>query len=140
MPTSQLEATEVRTVLSAAAAAPSVHNTQPWRFRVRGQTIDLLADRDRQLQAQDPDGRALLMSCGAALLNLRVAAELLFGAWLSGNFARVLFPVDGVTVLHDVRPLYEGGSANAAYRRDRFPISINRLPISTTFTGHNPAA
>jgi nitroreductase len=75
MPTSQLEATAVRTVLSAAVAAPSVHNTQPWRFRVRGQTIDLFADRDRQLQAQDPDGRALLMSCGAALLNLRVAAE-----------------------------------------------------------------
>jgi GDSL-like Lipase/Acylhydrolase family len=58
----------------------------------------------------------------AFIAAILVAAELLFGAWLSGNFARVLFPVDGVTVLHDVRPLYEGGSANAAYRRDRFGL------------------
>jgi nitroreductase len=67
--------TDVRTMLSAAIAAPSVHNTQPWLFRVRLPFIDVIADVDRQLVAQDPDGRALLMSCGAALLNLRVAAE-----------------------------------------------------------------
>lgn len=58
----------------------------------------------------------------AFIVAILVAAEALFGAWFSGNFARVLFPVDGVTVLHDVRPLYEGGSANAAYRRDRFGL------------------
>lgn len=75
MPTSQLEATEIRTVLTAAVAAPSVHNTQPWLFRVQGPTIDVFADPSRQLMAQDPEGRAMLMSCGAALLNLRVAAE-----------------------------------------------------------------
>ena len=71
-----------------------------------------------------------------------IGAELLFGAWLSGNFARVLFPVDGVTVLHDVRPLYEGGSANAAYRRDRFglrgrydrPSNIDILTIGGSTT------
>jgi nitroreductase len=70
-----LSAAAVRTLLTAAVAAPSVHNTQPWRFRVEGHRVDLLADFRYHLPQQDPDGRALLMSCGAALLNLRVAAE-----------------------------------------------------------------
>jgi len=70
-----LSPTDQRLLLTAAVAAPSVHNTQPWLFRVNGHRIDVVADRSRQLLAQDPDGRALLVSCGAALLNLRVAAE-----------------------------------------------------------------
>jgi nitroreductase len=54
--------------------APSSHNTQPWRFRVRDTGIELLADRTRALPINDPDHRELTISCGAALLNLRVAA------------------------------------------------------------------
>jgi nitroreductase len=57
----------------AAAAAPSIHNTQPWRFRVRRTSIDVLADRERQLAVLDPDGRELMISLGAAVLNLRLA-------------------------------------------------------------------
>ena len=73
--TANLTPTLLRQLIGAAVAAPSVHNTQPWLFRIDGDTIHLFADPSRQLQAQDPDGRALLMSCGAALLNLRLAAE-----------------------------------------------------------------
>ncbi len=60
----------------AAVAAPSMHNTQPWRFRVEGAggTIELHADPARMLPVGDPDGRAAHIACGAALLNLRVAA------------------------------------------------------------------
>lgn len=61
--------------LRAAVAAPSIHNTQPWRFRLRGTTIDVLADRDRQLSTLDPQGREMLVSVGAALFNLRVAVR-----------------------------------------------------------------
>jgi nitroreductase len=50
----------------AAGYAPSIHNTQPWRWRV-GSTLDLYADRGRQLGVTDPSGRLLLLSCGAAL-------------------------------------------------------------------------
>jgi nitroreductase len=57
----------------AAIAAPSVHNTQPWRFRVHEDVIDLYADHSRQLNVADPSGRELMISLGAALLNLRVA-------------------------------------------------------------------
>ncbi len=56
-----------------AILAPSSHNAQPWRFRVHANYIDLLADRGRSLHVIDPMDRQLLMSCGAALLNLRIA-------------------------------------------------------------------
>jgi nitroreductase len=59
--------------LRAAVAAPSIHNTQPWRFRVRDHYIDVFADQSRRLLVIDPRGRELLISVGAALMNLRVA-------------------------------------------------------------------
>src|SRR5215475_8763666 len=58
--------------LQAATAAPSVHNSQPWRFRA-DHGIEVFADRRRHLRAIDPGGRELLVSLGAAILNLRLA-------------------------------------------------------------------
>jgi hypothetical protein len=63
----------LRDCLEAATLAPSIHNTQPWQFRIRDGSVDVLADRRRQLGALDPDGRALHVSIGAALHNLQVA-------------------------------------------------------------------
>jgi len=68
-----LPAKSVRACLRAAVAAPSVHNSQPWRFRLYDGGIDVLADRGRGLDVIDPLGRELLISVGAAVLNLRVA-------------------------------------------------------------------
>ncbi|HSP36927.1 MAG TPA: nitroreductase [Frankiaceae bacterium] len=62
-----------RRAVAAATMAPSVHNTQPWRFRLGPDTIDLFVDRERTLHALDPTGRQLVLSCGSALLFLRVA-------------------------------------------------------------------
>jgi nitroreductase len=56
-----------------AGYAPSVHNTQPWRWRVNDDRMDLFADRDRQLTVADPQGRLLTISCGAALHHAMVA-------------------------------------------------------------------
>ncbi|UQU61877.1 nitroreductase [Couchioplanes caeruleus] len=53
--------------------APSVFNTQPWRWRLTGDTLALYADTSRALRATDPDGRLLMLSCGAALHHVRVA-------------------------------------------------------------------
>ncbi len=67
---------DTHTVLDAitlANRAPSVHNTQPWRWLLGDESIHLMADRTRRLTATDPDGRDLLLSCGAALHHLRVA-------------------------------------------------------------------
>jgi hypothetical protein len=66
---------ESRALIGAAGAAPSVFNTQPWSFTVHDATINVFADTSRELhQSVDPDGRQLAISCGAAVLNLRVAA------------------------------------------------------------------
>src|SRR5205823_10175085 len=59
-------------LVEVAARAPSVHNTQPWRFTVTGQAIDLYTDTSRQL-LEDPAGREMIISCGAALFGLRLA-------------------------------------------------------------------
>lgn len=59
--------------LHAAVAAPSIHNTQPWFFRVRGREIEVWADRDRQLSILDAAGRQMFISVGAAIFNIRLA-------------------------------------------------------------------
>ncbi|MBV9208607.1 MAG: nitroreductase family protein [Actinobacteria bacterium] len=60
-------------VVAEAVWAPSVNNTQPWWFLADGPQISLYADADRGLPAADPDGREMLISCGAALFNARLA-------------------------------------------------------------------
>lgn len=56
-----------------AVLAPSSHNSQPWLFRVEGDVLELWADRTRALAVSDPEDRELTISCGCALLNLRIA-------------------------------------------------------------------
>jgi len=62
-----------RYVVAEAVWAPSVNNTQPWRFTLDGEQISLHADAGRRLAVADPDGREMMISCGAALFNVRLA-------------------------------------------------------------------
>jgi hypothetical protein len=66
-----------RYVVAEAVWAPSVHNTQPWRFTSDGQQISLYADADHGLPVADPDGREMMISSGAALFNVRLALRTL---------------------------------------------------------------
>ena len=61
-------------IVEVASRAPSVHNTQPWRWRGGPRTLELLADRSHQLAETDPLGRNLTISCGAALHHAQAAA------------------------------------------------------------------
>ena len=61
-------------LIATAARAPSVHNTQPWRFHVSRYVIELYADPRRKLRV-DPIGREMIISCGAALFGLRLAVR-----------------------------------------------------------------
>ncbi|MBF6235025.1 Acg family FMN-binding oxidoreductase [Nocardia farcinica] len=65
----------VRAALALALRAPSVHNTQPWRWRTGDRSVHLFADESRTLPTADPDQRELLLSCGTALHHFRVAAR-----------------------------------------------------------------
>ena len=65
-------------LVAKAIWAPSVHNTQPWRFTADGgPQVSLHADVGRRLAVADPDGREMMISCGAALFNVRLALRIL---------------------------------------------------------------
>ena len=80
-----------RRLVSLAIRAPSVHNTQPWAWRIGPDSIDLYADQSRRLDAADPLGRNLVISCGAALHHLRLAAS---ASGLLPEVARMPDPAD----------------------------------------------
>lgn len=65
----------LRFMLQYAVLAPSSHNTQPWKFRIDGNRIDLFMDETRWLKVCDDDQRELHISVGCCLENLLVAAD-----------------------------------------------------------------
>src|SRR3954454_2512707 len=67
-----------RALLQAADAArfaPSIHNTQLWRWVLDRHRLELFAVTDRRLPVQDPDGHMLLISCGTALHHTRITLD-----------------------------------------------------------------
>ena len=65
--------TVLRWALAQAVEAPSVHNSQPWLWRVGERSVDLYANPDLALPHTDPDARDLILSCGAALNHVQIA-------------------------------------------------------------------
>ncbi len=121
-----------------ALRAPSVHNTQPWRWRIdeAGGAVELYADLDRHLVATDPERRDLLISCGAALHHLLVA---LAHAGLTSTVLRVPDPDDS-THLATVTPVESGDGIEGAARdtlADLFPAIRQRHTDRRRFS-HRP--
>lgn len=67
------DAGTLHAVFAQTQRAPSIHNSQPWRWRVGETTLNLFADPDVQLPHTDPEGRDRILSCGAALHHCVVA-------------------------------------------------------------------
>ncbi len=127
---------DVERAVQFAVRAPSIHNTQPWRWVFRHGALELYADRSRQLPALDPDGHSLLLSCGGAL----ALAQLGFAAagW-SSEVDRKPDP-DRPDLLARVRPLGRTPVtpstvelARAAERRhsERLPFTAGPVPAAT---------
>ncbi len=130
----------VRHVLTEAAAAasmaPSSHNTQPWRFRIIGDRLLILADHDRHLKVIDRERRQLLMSCGCALFNARVAVRAF------GYEDRVTLAEEGVGADNIVATLELGDhivstEADLALNRAVPVRRTNRRPFKSRPVGTN---
>jgi hypothetical protein len=106
-------------VVDFARRAPSIHNTQPWLWRVRGDRLDLYSDRRRQLRATDPTGRNLTISCGAALAHAKVAAA------AAGWGADVLAP-DPADTDHLAGLVLRPGRATPAAQDDHRLLGVRR--------------
>lgn len=133
MSTSALTRQLVTSLVEDAVTAPSMHNTQPWKFvhRTGTETLELYGDPERALPQEDPDHRALHLGCGAALFGLRVAAA------HRGRHAdtRLLPEPDDPWHLADVRLSGTAdsdlGALHTALPRrhtSRFPFSEDRIP------------
>lgn len=70
-----MQSEDLHRVIELATLAPSLHNSQPWRFVADGDVIDVYADRGRLVKVIDPTGRQLAVSCGGALLLARLGVR-----------------------------------------------------------------
>ncbi len=76
-----LDTQVIRKAVQLACRAPSVHNSQPWRWVIEDGILHLFVDRDRTVPGTDSSGRETLISCGVVLDHLRVA--MLAAGWES---------------------------------------------------------
>src|SRR4051812_26346291 len=130
---------------AVARWAPSKHNTQPWRFVVRdGTALEVWADPMRMLPLTDPHRRELVVSCGAAVQLIVVAARALGHepavTLLPDASGSLLATVTEVgpheTTVFDLSML----AAVAVRRTDRGPLDATRLPPSLPFRLQSEAA
>jgi len=120
-------------VVEQAVRAPSIHNTQPWRFRAVGDRLEVHLDPTRALPAIDPTGRQQVVSCGVAVhFAVTALAALGYGAMVR------LLPEDAdpdhlatITVTGTITPTAEQRElAEAIARRhtDRSPFADRPVP------------
>ncbi|WP_435210433.1 Acg family FMN-binding oxidoreductase [Streptomyces sp. bgisy034] len=128
-----LDASVLEGCISAAIAAPSIFNTQPWRYRLDPETVTLQvrAAPERGLRHVDPAGRALHLSVGAAVLNLRVAVTH-FG-WTP--VTRLLPAPEDPELLATVRLTAPTARTACAYRTDLYPAIRHRHSSRFPFSG-----
>jgi nitroreductase len=127
---------QIAKIIEAAGAAPSLHNTQPWRFSITGATLELSAMPDRALPVSDPGARALYISCGAALLNARMAVRTMSADPVVRRLPHPEYPFDVLAVVEAApgprptrseRRLYE---AIGQRHTNRGPYSDRAIPVA----------
>ncbi len=128
-----LDAESLETCIAAAVAAPSYFNTQPWRFRLDAENVafEVRAAPERSLRHADQAGRALHLSVGASVFNLRVAVSH-FG-W--SPVVRLLPRPEDPGLLAVVRPTGAPPRATTAHRADLYAAIWRRHSSRFPFTG-----
>ncbi len=124
---------DLRPVLELASSAPSVHNTQPWRFVWDGTALHVLEDASRSLPVLDPDGRERIISCGAAVLHGRLALAALGHACRTTVLPDPARPelLATLTVHGRAEPSEQDRALACAIPRratDRDPYDVRRVP------------
>jgi hypothetical protein len=121
---------QVAFLLRYAILAPSTHNTQPWKFALVPGGVEVYADYSRRMPVVDPGNRELLMSIGAAVFTLRVAAE-----WF-GMECRVTYSYSGdserplaVAAIARREPPAQGDEGMASLFGPILRRHTNRLPF-----------
>lgn len=125
-------ALKLRHAVQCAVLAPSSHNSQPWHFLIEDDAITLCADRMRALPVVDPFDRELIISCGAALFNLRTALS-----YYGLGYQITLFPseIDPDVLAHvrvpqagfkdeTLAPLFKAIPARATIRKPFAPTPL----------------
>lgn len=99
---------KLRYLLRFAALAPSSHNTQPWRFKLSGNRIEICAAESGWLRVADADQRELYVSIGCALENLLIAARH-FGYSCAVSYSREPSPDAAPAVVVELAPVPTAG-------------------------------
>jgi hypothetical protein len=121
-------------IVEAASAAPSMHNSQPWRFTAHGDELWLHGTPARALWVADPRARGLYISCGAALFNARIAARNVGLEPEIGLLPHPEYPLDVLAVLRMMPGLPptpgESNLYQAIWRKhtNRQPYSGRQIP------------
>ncbi|GLH75374.1 Tat pathway signal protein [Bradyrhizobium sp. SSBR45G] len=117
---------DILDVIRYATLAPNSHNTQPWRFGVTGDVIEIRPDLSRRTPAVDPDDHHLFVSLGCAATNLAVAAA------ASGRPGEVA--IDGQTVQYGFTkaPLRDDPLLGAITRRQSTRADYDGRPVPTS--------
>lgn len=68
------QAPDMKDFIRFATLAANSHNTQPWKFKVAPNSIQILPDLTRRIPVVDPDNHHIFASLGCAAENLAIAA------------------------------------------------------------------
>ena len=127
MPATQVQSEVVVAALQLACRAPSLHNSQPWRWVATEHSVELFADPARLVRSTDPSGRESLMSCGAVLDHFRVAMSAAGWKTTVERFPDQDDPLHLATIEFTAAPVSEEQTRRAdailLRRTDRLPLA-----------------
>jgi len=127
MTTTMVNIEVITKAVELACRAPSIHNSQPWRWIASSTVVDLFADPNRIVRSHDSSGREAIISCGAALDHFRVAMAA--AGWTinieqfpNPNKLDHLASIDFTRLDYVTEAWREGADAILRRRTDRLPF------------------